>query len=171
MYILLYVSSILVVAIKKLFQKKRKNWRCLHTFKLPLLLWKANLHAHKSVGLRPLSWFLRQGWYSGFQVTGMIEWGKNQNPKKSLHQNLTPKKSHDEFPSHKNFQRNYAARIHQIAITKLQIVLNTPKNHYLRVSPWVHQAGVLHATSPILMKLGHFKLKGLPRNSKWQTGS
>ena len=27
----------------------------------------------------------------------------------------------------------------------------------LRVSPWVHQAGVLHAISPISMKLGQFK--------------
>ena len=46
--------------------------------------------------------------YSGFQVTGMIELngGKNQNPKKSLDENLSPKKSHAEFPSHnKNFQK------------------------------------------------------------------
>ena len=34
-----------------------------------------------------------------------------QNPQKSLDQTLTPKKSHAEFPSHKNFQGNYAARI------------------------------------------------------------
>ena len=27
----------------------------------------------------------------------------------------------------------------------------------LRVSPWMHQAGVLHAISPISMKLGQFK--------------
>ena len=27
----------------------------------------------------------------------------------------------------------------------------------LRVSPWVHQAGVLHAISPISLKLGQFK--------------
>ena len=31
--------------------------------------------------------------------------GKNQNPKKFLDQNLTPQKSHAEFPSHKNFQK------------------------------------------------------------------
>jgi len=36
-----------------------------------------------------------QGVYSGFQVTGMIEWGKNQNPKKS----------HAKFLSLKNFQK------------------------------------------------------------------
>ena len=53
--------------------------------------------------------------YSRFQVTGMIEWGKNQNPKKSLGlqtkpkkiagPKLLPKKSGAEFPSHnKNFQ-------------------------------------------------------------------
>ena len=27
----------------------------------------------------------------------------------------------------------------------------------LRLSPWVHQAGVLHAISPISVKLGQFK--------------
>ena len=46
----------------------------------------------------------------------MIEWGQKskptknplgfkQNPKKFLDQDLTPKKSHAEFPSHKNFQK------------------------------------------------------------------
>ena len=30
----------------------------------------------------------------------------------------------------------------------------TPDMEELRVSPWVHQAGVLHAISPISMKLG-----------------
>ena len=55
------------------------------------------------------------GGYSGFQVTGMIEWGQKskppknpygfkQNRKRSLDQNLTPKKSNAEFQSHKNFQ-------------------------------------------------------------------
>ena len=61
------------------------------------------------------------GGYSGFQVMGMIEWGTNrggggwgnkktppppppqkgfqQNPKKSLDQKLTPKKSHAKFLS------------------------------------------------------------------------
>ena len=59
---------------------------------------------------------------SKFQETGMIEWGQKlkpqkipraskKPPKKSLDQNLTPQKSHAEFPSHKNFQRNYVARI------------------------------------------------------------
>ena len=49
-------------------------------------------------------------------MTGMIEWGQNQNPpkiprasnetqKNSLDQNLTLKKSHAEFPNHKNFQK------------------------------------------------------------------
>ena len=35
----------------------------------------------------------------------MIEWGKTQNPKKPLDQNLTPKKSLAEFPSHNSFQK------------------------------------------------------------------
>ena len=53
--------------------------------------------------------------YSGFKVTGIIEWGKKskhpkslgfkQNPNTSPDQNLTPKKSHAKFPSHKNFQK------------------------------------------------------------------
>ena len=51
--------------------------------------------------------------------------GFKQNPKKSLDQNLTPKKSHAEFPSHKNFQRNYAAGIH------VNYHIITPKNPYL----------------------------------------
>ena len=34
-------------------------------------------------------------------------WGFKQTPQNSLDQNLTPKKSHAEFLSHKNFQRNY----------------------------------------------------------------
>ena len=46
------------------------------------------------------------GGCSGFQVTGMIEWGqKSKPPKKSLDQKLTPKKSHAKFPSLKNFQK------------------------------------------------------------------
>ena len=47
-------------------------------------------------------------------MTGMIKWGQkskpqkipkasNKTPQKSLDQNLTPKKSHAEFPSHQNF--------------------------------------------------------------------
>ena len=41
-------------------------------------------------------------WYSRFQVTAMIEWGKNQNPNKCLDQTLISNKSHAEFPSHKH---------------------------------------------------------------------
>ena len=53
-------------------------------------------------------------WISSDQVTGMIEsgqkskpkktpWDSNKTAKKSLHQNLTPQKSHAEFLNHKNF--------------------------------------------------------------------
>ena len=43
------------------------------------------------------------GGYSGFQMTGMIEWGAKSlglptKPKKSLDQKLTPPKSHADFP-------------------------------------------------------------------------
>ena len=51
----------------------------------------------------------------GFQVTGMIEWGKNQHPTKSLGlqtkpqeihgPKFSPQRSHAEFSSHKNFQK------------------------------------------------------------------
>ena len=37
------------------------------------------------------------------------------------------------------------------------LLLNLVNKYVLRVSPWVHQAGVLHAISPISMKLGQFK--------------
>ena len=51
---------------------------------------------------------------SGFQVTGMIKWGKNQHPKKYPDQKLTAKKSNAQFPSLKNFQKalndNYNAK-------------------------------------------------------------
>jgi len=59
--------------------------------------------------------YYTQGGYSEFQVTGMIEWGQKsipkkiprgfqQNPKKSLDEKFTPKKSHAEIPS-LNFQK------------------------------------------------------------------
>ena len=42
--------------------------------------------------------------YFKFQVTGMISCN-NQNPKNFLAQKLTPKKSHADFPSLKNFRK------------------------------------------------------------------
>ena len=79
-----------------------------------------------------LKWLqlISQEWYCRFQVTGMIEWVQKSKPKKSLDQNLTPKKSHAESLSHKNFQK----ALNDITIMNLQIVLNTPKN------PFVNQA-------------------------------
>ena len=41
--------------------------------------------------------------HSGFQVTGMIDWGQKSKPQKSLDQKLTYGKSHTEFPNLKNF--------------------------------------------------------------------
>ena len=40
-----------------------------------------------------------------FKLQGWSNGGKNHNPKKSLDQKLTPKKSHAKFPSLKNFQK------------------------------------------------------------------
>ena len=51
--------------------------------------------------------------------------GFKQNTKNSLDQNLTPQKSHAEFPTHKNFERNNAAGIHG----NYHII--TPQNPYL----------------------------------------
>ena len=71
-------------------------------------------------------------------MTGMIEWGPKSKPKKilnafnktqklSLDQNLIPKNSHPEFPSHKNFQK----ALNDISRKLETFVLNTPKNPYL----------------------------------------
>ena len=75
------------------------------------------------------------GGYSGVQVTGMIEWGKNQTPKISLGlqtklQELPGLKFNlpkNPVPRHKNFQEV----LNDITIMNPQIVLNTPNNPYL----------------------------------------
>ena len=54
---------------------------------------------------------------------------KSQNPKKSLDQNLTPQKSHAEFPSIKNFQK----ALNDVTITNLQIVLITQKKYFVKI--------------------------------------
>ena len=73
------------------------------------------------------------GGHSGFQVTGMIEWGQKSDPKKSLHQNLTPQKSTPNFRAIKicrgTTRPGYAG-----TITNLHTVLNTPKNPLLKSS-------------------------------------
>ena len=71
--------------------------------------------------------------YSGFQVTGMMKWGQNQNPKKSVVQKLTPPppKFHAKFPNLKISSKtnlvilhlqNYVARGYAGATTNVQIV-------------------------------------------------
>jgi len=58
------------------------------------------------------------GGYSRFQVTGMIKWGQQSKPKKSLglptkpekkslDKKLIPKISHDKFLNLKNFQKAF----------------------------------------------------------------
>ena len=77
----------------------------------------------------------RGGGYSGVQGTGMIEWGKNQNPPKSLGLQTKPKaipgpkfnQQKKLVPSHKNFHEAF----NDITITNLQIVLHTQNNPYL----------------------------------------
>ena len=67
------------------------------------------MHAYtKQVGgIAHVSGF-KSEWHENFdstpvQVTGMIKWGQESNQ--------NPKNSHADFPSHKNFQSNYTARI------------------------------------------------------------
>ena len=93
-----------------------------------------------------------RGGYSIFQVTGMIEWRQKSKPPKIPGPKFNPKKSHAEFPSHKNFQKalNDIKRIIKTfvmeclclfihtqqryagTITNLHIiVLNSQKNPYL----------------------------------------
>ena len=45
------------------------------------------------------------GGYSGFQVTGMIEWSQKSRPQKSLDQKLTPQKSHADFVALKSSKK------------------------------------------------------------------
>ena len=69
--------------------------------------------------------------------------GFHQNPKKSLDQTLTPKKSHAKFPSPKNSQKALKGITQKIdwklnvcicgwdsRATNLHIVFNTPKSSY-----------------------------------------
>ena len=79
-----------------------------------------------------------------FKWEGWSNGGKNKNPtkspglqteskKKSLDQNLTLKKSHAKFPSHKNFQRNYAAGIRR-SYLKSSDCFEYPQNSLLKLS-------------------------------------
>ena len=70
------------------------------------------------------------GGYSGFLVTGMIEWGQKSKPKKSLDQKSTHKKSHAEFPSLKNFQKGLhdITRTTQSALPRILRFFWVPKN-------------------------------------------
>ena len=77
--------------------------------------------------------------------------GFKQNSKKSLDQNLTPKKSHAEFPSHKNFQKALNDITRRIEI----LVFNTQKTPYFN-----------QATQEILAKI--FQPKKLQK-SKFST--
>ena len=70
--------------------------------------------------------------------TANIPYCFNENPMKSLDQALTPKKSHAEFPSHKNFSllysQNYAARRMQ-ELSQIFRLFWTPKK-----IPYLNQA-------------------------------
>ena len=107
--------------------------------------------AHKGILIHTDANSQGGGGYSGFQLTGMIEWSQtsrskkilrasSKTQKKSLDQKLTPKKSHADLVALKSsrkgwcynnsktrlfilYSQNYAARA-------LPILFNTPKNPY-----------------------------------------
>ena len=65
------------------------------------------------------------GGYSIFQATGMIKWEQKSKPKKIPRaSNRTPKKSHDEFPSNKNLQKELNDITQKIGT----LALNIPNN-------------------------------------------
>ena len=64
------------------------------------------------------------GGYSIFQATGMIEWGQKSKPQKIPRASTsTQKKSHDEFPSNKNLQKELNDITQKIGT----LALNIPK--------------------------------------------
>ena len=81
-----------------------------------------------------------------FKWQGWSNWGKKskpkknplgfkQNSKKSLDQNLTLKKSHAEFPSHKNFQKALNETTRRIET----LVFNTQKTPYFNILAKIFQ--------------------------------
>ena len=91
-------------------------WACYHLcpwnhmedhilcFHVPLAhVWSKNYHRNSCRKWMKLNLICFLGRAPDFKWQGWSNGGKNQNPKKSLHQNLTPQKSETEFPNHKNF--------------------------------------------------------------------
>lgn len=70
--------------------------------------------------------------YSGFQVTGIIEWGQKFTPKNSPYQKLTPKKSHAEFLGLKNFQKALNDTTRKIKFLKPSLVVLYLQNYAAR---------------------------------------
>jgi len=95
-------------------------------------------------------------------VTGIIEWGQKPNSKNIPDQKLTPNKSHAKFLSLKKFPESFNNITQEVLVvlytlfaklqiyagtaTNLQIVLNTPKNPYLK-----------QATPKLLAKFSYLK--------------
>ena len=65
--------------------------------------------------------------YSGFQVTGMIEWGQKSKPKKIPRPRINPPKMPSQIVC------TVFAELYNLArIRKYYLVLNTPKNPYFK---------------------------------------
>ena len=69
--------------------------------------------------------------------------GKNQNPKKSLDQNLASKQSHAKFPSHKNFQKalrcfdTVSQRPYRYFSIALKVVFTLSDRYKILTSNWL----------------------------------
>ena len=70
-----------------------------------------------------------------FKWQGSLYGGMNQNPKKSLDQKLTPKKSHAKFPSLKNFQKT----LNDITCLLYLVVLH-PQNYAATIRWHYHKS-------------------------------
>ena len=80
-----------------------------------------------------------------FKRQGLLNRGENQNPKKSLDQTLTLKKSHAKFPSRKNFQKalyDITRKIEALVLNPQKPILQSsyPKKYLPKFSfpkkPW-----------------------------------
>ena len=74
------------------------------------------------------------GGYPGFQATGMIQLGQKSKPKKSPHQNVTPKNPMPNFQAIK-ISRGTTRPVYAGTITNLQIVLNTSNPYLNQAAP------------------------------------
>ena len=101
------------------------------------------------------------GGYPWFQVTRMIEWLPNSKPKKTPGPK-PPKKSHAEFPSHTNLQKNYVARIRGNYHASSDCFENQKKTLLKSTCP---KTTCQHFPTQIIPEIENFKPKKILRSS------